>query len=33
MGPQISATISASSTFARDEGNDYRVSAGFNYRF
>ena len=33
MGPQLSGTISASSTFARDEGNDYRVSAGLNYRF
>jgi uncharacterized protein YhjY with autotransporter beta-barrel domain len=33
MGPQLGATISASSTFARDEGNDYRVSAGLNYRF
>jgi outer membrane lipase/esterase len=33
MGPQLSATVSASSTFARDEGNDYRVSAGLNYRF
>jgi len=33
LGPQLGATISASSTFARDEGNDYRVSAGLNYRF
>lgn len=33
MGPHLGATISASSTFARDEGNDYRISAGLNYRF
>ena len=33
MGPQLGATISASSTFARDEAQDYRISAGLNYRF
>lgn len=33
MGPQLGATISASSTFARDDANDYRISAGLNYRF
>ncbi len=33
LGPNVSATVNAASTFARDEGNDYRISAGFNYRF
>jgi outer membrane lipase/esterase len=33
MGPEFSATISGSSTFAREEGTDYRVSAGLSYRF
>jgi outer membrane autotransporter protein len=33
LGPQTAATISASSTFAREDGVDYRVSAGLNYRF
>jgi outer membrane lipase/esterase len=33
MGPQLGATISASSTFARDDAQDYRISAGLNYRF
>lgn len=33
MGPHLSAVLGASSTFARDEGNDYRVNAGLNYRF
>ena len=33
MGPNVSSTINAASTFARDEGNDYRISAGLNYKF
>ncbi|MBX9592088.1 MAG: autotransporter domain-containing protein [Hyphomonadaceae bacterium] len=33
IGPNVSATINASSTFAREEGNDWRVSTGLNYRF
>ncbi|HJZ30614.1 MAG TPA: autotransporter domain-containing protein [Hyphomicrobiaceae bacterium] len=32
LGPQLSATVNAASTFARDD-NDYRVSVGLNYRF
>ena len=32
IGPNVSATINASSTFARDD-NDYRISTGVNYRF
>jgi outer membrane lipase/esterase len=33
MGPDVSATVNAASTFARDEGNDWRISTGLNYRF
>jgi uncharacterized protein YhjY with autotransporter beta-barrel domain/phospholipase/lecithinase/hemolysin len=33
IGPNLSTTIIAASTFAREEGNDYRISAGLNYRF
>jgi outer membrane lipase/esterase len=33
IGPSVSATVNAASTFGRDDGNDYRISAGFNYRF
>jgi outer membrane lipase/esterase len=33
LGPDLSATVTAGSTFARDDGQDYRVSAGLNYRF
>jgi len=33
MGPEFAATISGSSTFAREEGTDYRISAGLSYRF
>jgi len=33
LGPDLSASINAGSTFARDDGQDYRVSAGLNYRF
>jgi uncharacterized protein YhjY with autotransporter beta-barrel domain len=33
IGPDASAIISAGSTFARDEGEDYRISAGLNVRF
>ena len=32
IGPSLSATINAASTFARDD-NDHRISAGLNYRF
>ena len=33
IGPNVSSTINAASTFARDEGNDYRISTGLNFRF
>ena len=33
IGTDISATISAASTFAREEGHDFRLSTGLNYRF
>jgi uncharacterized protein YhjY with autotransporter beta-barrel domain len=33
IGPSINATLNAASTFARSDGNDYRVGAGLNYRF
>ena len=33
LGPDLSATVNAASTFARDEGNDWRISTGLNYRF
>ena len=33
IGPNVSSTINAASTFARDEGNDYRISTGLSSRF
>jgi outer membrane lipase/esterase len=33
LGPQLSATINAASTFARDDARDYYINAGLNYRF
>jgi outer membrane lipase/esterase len=33
LGPEVSATVTAGSTFARDDGQDYRISAGLTYRF
>jgi uncharacterized protein with beta-barrel porin domain len=33
LGPELSASVSGASTFARDEGYDFRISAGLNYRF
>jgi outer membrane autotransporter protein len=33
LGPDLSASVNAGTTFARDDGQDYRVSAGLNYRF
>jgi outer membrane lipase/esterase len=33
MGEDVSATVNAASTFARDEGNDWRISTALNYRF
>jgi outer membrane lipase/esterase len=33
LTPDLSASITGASTFARDDGQDYRVSAGLNYRF
>jgi hypothetical protein len=33
LAPDIGGTINAGSTFARDEGQDYRVSAGLNVKF
>jgi uncharacterized protein YhjY with autotransporter beta-barrel domain len=33
LAPDVSISLSGASTFARDDGHDYRVSAGLNYRF
>jgi outer membrane lipase/esterase len=33
LTPDLSATFTGASTFARDDGQDYRVSVGLNYRF
>jgi outer membrane lipase/esterase len=33
LGGDLSASIAAASTFARDEGEDYRFSAGLNVKF
>ena len=33
LGPEIAASVKAGSTFARDDGQDYHVSAGLSYRF
>ena len=33
LGPELSASISGATTFAREESHDFRVSAGLNYRF
>ena len=33
LGPDLSATVSAGSTFARDESHDFRISTGLSYRF
>jgi outer membrane autotransporter protein len=33
LTPDLSASVNAGTTFARDDGQDYRVSAGLNYRF
>jgi len=33
LGPDLSATVSAASTFARDESYDFRISTGLNFRF
>ena len=33
LGGNLSASIAGSSTFARDEGEDYRFSAGLNLKF
>jgi outer membrane autotransporter protein len=33
LGSNLSATISGASTFARDEGSDYRVTTGLSVRF
>jgi outer membrane lipase/esterase len=32
LGPSLSATVNAASTFARED-NDHRISVGLNYRF
>jgi uncharacterized protein YhjY with autotransporter beta-barrel domain len=32
LGPTLSATVNAASTFARED-NDHRISVGLNYRF
>jgi outer membrane autotransporter protein len=33
LAPEASINLSGASTFARDAANDFRVSAGVNYRF
>jgi uncharacterized protein YhjY with autotransporter beta-barrel domain len=33
LGPDLSASLSGASTFARDESYDFRVSGGLTYRF
>jgi outer membrane lipase/esterase len=33
LTPQASVNVSGASTFARDDGQDYRISAGLNHRF
>jgi outer membrane autotransporter protein len=33
LAPEASVSLSGASTFARDDGYDYRLSAGLNYRF
>lgn len=33
LGPDLSASISGASTFARDDSYDFRISTGLNYRF
>ena len=33
LAPEASVSVSGASTFARDDGHDYRVSAGLIYRF
>ena len=33
LAPEASVSLSGASTFARDDGHDYRVSAGLSYRF
>jgi uncharacterized protein YhjY with autotransporter beta-barrel domain len=33
LAPEASVSLSGASTFARDDGQDYRVSAGLSYRF
>jgi outer membrane autotransporter protein len=33
LAPEASVSLSGATTFARDDGHDYRLSAGLNYRF
>jgi uncharacterized protein YhjY with autotransporter beta-barrel domain len=33
LAPELSASISGASTFAREENYDFRITAGLNYRF
>jgi uncharacterized protein YhjY with autotransporter beta-barrel domain/phospholipase/lecithinase/hemolysin len=33
LDPGVGATVNASSTFARDDANDFRIGAGVNFRF
>jgi uncharacterized protein YhjY with autotransporter beta-barrel domain len=33
LGPDLSATVSGASTFARDDAHDFRVSTGLNFKF
>lgn len=33
LAPQATFSLSGASTFAHDDGHDYRISAGLNYRF
>jgi uncharacterized protein YhjY with autotransporter beta-barrel domain len=33
LAPEAAISISGASTFAREDGNDFRISTGLNYRF
>jgi hypothetical protein len=33
LAPEASVSLSGASTFARYDGQDYRLSAGLSYRF
>jgi hypothetical protein len=33
LAPEISASVTGGSTFARDDGNDFHTSTGLSFRF